>query len=123
MAPSLPVVRAQRLSQIEGFDAHDGVALRIETDAAVEHLDAQRVLLQRIAVFGEGMLDQVREQLAKTRAAPKRGARQHFFKCDLDGVRGWLEVAHRNHLQRELTQFNFSGNTQLDQAAPLSRAL
>ena len=45
-----PVVRAQRLSQIEGFDADDGVALRIETDATVKHLDTERVLLQRIAV-------------------------------------------------------------------------
>ncbi len=35
-----PVVRAQRLAQIEGFDADDRVALRIETAAAVEHLDA-----------------------------------------------------------------------------------
>ena len=34
-----PVVRAQRLSQIEGFDADDGVTLRIETAATVEHLD------------------------------------------------------------------------------------
>ena len=55
-------------------------------DATVEHLDAQRVLLQRVAVLGDGILDQVREQLAKTRAAAKGSARQHLFKSDLDSV-------------------------------------
>ena len=69
------------------------------------------------------MLDQVREQPAKTRAAAKGSARQHLFQGDLDSVRGWLEIAHRNHLPRELTQFNFSGQPRLDQSAPPPRAL
>ncbi len=71
---------------MESFDPDDGVTLRVETDATVEHLDAERVLLQRVAVFGEGILDQVREQAAKLWAAAKGSARQHLFQGDLDSV-------------------------------------
>ena len=80
------IVRLQLLPQSARFDAHDRIVTRIEADPAVEDLDTERELLQRIVMADQGVANDVIQEAAQTRAALERVARQQLLERHFDDV-------------------------------------
>ncbi len=65
------VVLVEPAAQPAGFDAHDRIEPRIVLVVALEHLDADRVLLQLIGLAGQRLFDDVAQQLAEAAGGRK----------------------------------------------------
>ncbi len=78
------IVARQRAAQPAGFDAHDGIGLRIEAFAASERLRANRVALDAVAVAGERHLHHETQEGGEPRRRAECGAGDDVFEFVAD---------------------------------------
>ena len=71
------VILLQFRAQTPGLNPHDSIYGRIERVAALEDIDAKRVLVQRLRVFRQTPLDYIAEEPAQTRRFHEDGATEN----------------------------------------------
>ena len=95
------VVLVEPAAQPAGFDAHDRIEPRIVFLVALEHLDADRVLLQLIGFAGQRLFDDVAQQFAEAAGGRKalRGedAIELGANVRLGDRRHVASMSHRRH--------------------------
>lgn len=85
------VVLGEPLAQAIGFDAHNGVGVLIEGLAALENLDADRILLDLGRLSGKELLAKIGKQVGEPRCARelrrgKHGAQFSTLCFDFGGM-------------------------------------
>src|SRR5688572_27826735 len=79
------VVFTQLRSQLSGLDANYWIDSRIEPTTAVEHLDANRVLLQRSSTAIDRLFYKMAQKPAETGSAAKGGAFENSIQLFANG--------------------------------------